>query len=80
MARPTAPSAAYAPWSGDHFFGTDQIGPRRAHPLIYGARNTMGIALATTLLAFLIGGGLGLVAAINRNWLDQALSAAPSMC
>jgi peptide/nickel transport system permease protein len=28
--------------------------------LIYGARNTMGIALATTFLSFLIGGGLGL--------------------
>jgi peptide/nickel transport system permease protein len=42
--------------------------------LIYGARNTMGIALATTLLSFLIGGGLGLVAAINRSWLDQFLS------
>jgi peptide/nickel transport system permease protein len=25
-------------------------------------------------LSFLIGGGLGLVAAINRSWLDQALS------
>jgi len=34
----------------------------------------MGIALATTFLSFLIGGGLGLVAAINRSWLDQALS------
>ena len=42
--------------------------------LIYGARNTMGIALATTLLSFIIGGGLGLVAAINRSWLDQLLS------
>jgi peptide/nickel transport system permease protein len=36
----------------------------------------MGIALATTLLSFAIGGGLGLVAAINRSWLDQILSRA----
>ena len=42
--------------------------------MIFGARNTIGIALVTTLLSFLIGGSLGLVAAINRSWLDQILS------
>lgn len=36
----------------------------------------MGIALVTTVLSFLIGGGLGLVAAINRGWIDQLLSRA----
>jgi len=68
----------FAPWSltagGDHLFGTDQIGRDVLSRLIYGARNTIGIALATTLLSFLIGGGLGLVAAINRSWIDQILS------
>jgi len=67
-------SVAFAPWSDEFFFGTDQIGRDVLTRLIYGARNTMGIALATTFLSFLIGGGLGLVAAINRRWLDQALS------
>jgi len=42
--------------------------------MIFGARNTVGIAVATTLLSFLIGGALGLAAAINRSWLDQVLS------
>ena len=64
----------FAPWSDEFIFGTDQIGRDVLTRLIYGARNTMGIALATTLLSFLIGGGLGLVAAINRSWLDQGLS------
>jgi peptide/nickel transport system permease protein len=68
--------AAYLPWGDGHVFGTDQIGRDILSRLIYGARNTMGIALVTTLLAFLIGGGLGLIAAINRSWLDQALSRA----
>lgn len=68
--------AAYAPWSADHWLGTDQIGRDVFSRLIYGARNTMGIALITTILAFVIGGGLGLVAAITRNWVDQALSRA----
>lgn len=64
----------FAPWGDGHVFGTDQIGRDVLSRLIYGARNTMGIALATTILSFIIGGGLGLVAAINRSWLDQLLS------
>lgn len=65
---------AFAPWGDGHVFGTDQIGRDILSRLIYGARNTIGIALATTVLAFLIGGGLGLLAAIDRGWFDQALS------
>lgn len=65
---------AFAPWGDGHVFGTDQIGRDILSRLIYGARNTIGIALATTLLAFLIGGGLGLLAAIDRGWFDQVLS------
>lgn len=64
----------YAPWGGEHLLGTDQIGRDILSRLIYGARNTIGIALATTLLAFLIGGGMALVAAIARGWTDQILS------
>lgn len=66
----------YAPWSAEHMFGTDQIGRDILSRLIYGARNTVGIAFVTTLLAFVIGGGLGLIAAINRGWLDQLISRA----
>jgi len=64
----------FGPWDETHRFGTDQIGRDILTRLIYGARNTMGIALVTTLLSFIIGGGLGLIAAINRSWLDQLLS------
>jgi len=64
----------YAPWSSEFIFGTDQIGRDIFSRLIYGARNTVGIAVATTILAFLIGGALGLIAAINRSYVDQALS------
>jgi len=63
-------------WSSTHWLGTDQIGRDIASRMIYGARNTIGIAFVTTLLAFFIGGGLGLVAAINRSWLDQVISRA----
>lgn len=67
---------AFTPWSADHWLGTDQIGRDILSRLLYGARNTIGIALMTTLLAFFIGGSLGLVAAINRSWLDQGISRA----
>ena len=64
----------YAPWDNIHVFGTDKLGRDILSRLIYGARNTMGIALLTTMLAFLIGGGLGLLSAILRGWIDQLLS------
>jgi len=64
----------FAPWNEEHRFGTDQIGRDILTRLIYGARNTMGIALVTTLLSFFIGGSLGLIAAINQSWIDQLLS------
>ncbi len=64
----------YAPWSSEFIFGTDQIGRDIFSRLIYGARNTVGIAVATTALAFIIGGVLGLAAAIARGWLDLLLS------
>ncbi|HAO57612.1 MAG: ABC transporter permease [SAR116 cluster bacterium MED-G05] len=66
--------APYEPWSSTHFFGTDQIGRDIFSRMIYGARNTVGIAVATTLLSFLIGGSLGLAAAIDRRWIDQIFS------
>ena len=65
---------SYAPWSDEFMFGTDQLGRDILSRLIYGAQNTIGIAVATTFLAFLIGGSLGLAAAISRNWLDHLLS------
>ena len=66
--------APYEPWSSTYIFGTDQIGRDIFSRMIYGARNTVGIAVATTLMSFLIGGSLGLAAAIDRRWIDQLLS------
>lgn len=58
----------------DFPLGTDQIGRDILSRLIYGAQNTVGIAFATTCLAFFIGGSLGLLAAVLQGWLDQVLS------
>jgi len=56
--------------------GTDQIGRDILSRLIYGAQNTVGIAFATTLLAFFLGGTFGFLAATLGGWLDQLLSRA----
>jgi len=65
---------SYAPWSEEFMFGTDQLGRDVLSRLIYGARNTVGIAFTTTVLAFLIGGSLGITAALNRGWVDDFIS------
>ena len=64
----------YEPWSSQFLLGTDNLGRDMLSRLIYGARNTVGIAFATTLLAFFLGGALGLIAATLGGWTDQALS------
>lgn len=57
-----------------HLLGTDQIGRDLMTRLIYGARNTVGIAFITTLLAFLLGSSVGFLAATLGGWIDQLTS------
>ncbi len=58
----------------DFPLGTDQIGRDILSRLIYGAQNTVGIAFATTVLAFVLGVTFGFLAAVVGGWLDQLLS------
>lgn len=64
----------FEPWGGQFLLGTDNLGRDMFSRLVYGARNTLGIAFLTTVLAFLLGGLSGLVAAIKGGWVDQGLS------
>lgn len=64
----------FAPWSEQYLLGTDQLGRDVFTRLVYGARNTLGIAVLTTGLSFFIGVSLGVVAALLRGWVDQVLS------
>ncbi len=57
-----------------HLLGTDQIGRDILSRLIYGARNTVGIAFLTTMLSFLLGVTFGFLAATLGGWIDQSLS------
>jgi peptide/nickel transport system permease protein len=55
-------------------FGTDQLGRDIFSRLVYGARNSILIALATTALSFAIGVTAGMAAATARGLVDQILS------
>lgn len=65
---------AYAPWGGEFWLGTDSLGRDILSRMIYAARNTVGITFIATLLAFVLGGTLGMIAAVTGGWIDQALS------
>ncbi len=62
---------AYAPPDEKMLLGGDQLGRDLFSRIIYGARNTVGIALLTTALAFFTGSLVGLMAATLGGWVDQ---------
>ena len=64
----------FEPWGEGFILGTDNLGRDMLSRLFYGARNTIGIALMTTLLAFAIGISGGFLGATVGGWVDQGLS------
>ena len=67
-------SQAFAPADENMLLGADQLGRDMFSRVIYGARNSVGIALLATTLAFLMGAFGGLMAATRGGWIDQLLS------
>jgi len=59
---------------GDFLLGTDNLGRDLLSRLIYGARTTIFVALAATVLSFTLGMVLSFVAAVTGGFLDQLLS------
>ena len=64
----------WAPASSQFWMGTDNIGRDLLSRIIYGARTTIGVALATTILSFAIGMCAGLFASIGGPIVDTVLS------
>ena len=54
--------------------GADQIGRDMLTRIMYGTRMTIGVALAITLLSFLIGIVLGFISAVMGGWVDVFFS------
>lgn len=66
-------SSAFAPADENMLLGADQLGRDMFSRLIYGARNTISLALVGTVLAFTLGALAGLLAAVRGGWFDQAM-------
>ena len=65
---------AFELWSDKYLLGTDNLGRDMLSRMIFGARNTIGLALSITILAFLLGSLTGMIAAALGGWMDQILS------
>ncbi len=63
----------FEPWGETYILGTDNLGRDMWSRIVYGARNTVGIAIITTAVAFLVGSFFGLLAATLGGWVDQLL-------
>ena len=66
----------YEAWGGQFLLGTDNLGRDMFTRLVYGARNTIGIAFLATCLAFFIGAFGGFMAAAVGGWVDMILGRA----
>ena len=62
---------AFAPADEHMLLGADQLGRDMFSRLVFGARNTVGLALVATFAAFLMGALAGLFAATKGGWFDQ---------
>lgn len=69
-------ATAFAPPDEQMLLGADQLGRDMFSRIIYGARNTVGLALVATLLAFFMGAIAGLFAATKGGWFDQFMGRA----
>lgn len=78
--------ANWDPPSAQAWLGTDNLGRDLLSRLIWGARNTIGMAFVATVLAFVIGGTNGLIAGIYggrfdriSSWINNVLLSIPTL-
>lgn len=60
--------------SSKHWLGTDYLGRDMLSRVLFGARFTVGLALAAALLASVSGTALGVFAAVSGRWVDEIIS------
>lgn len=66
-------ASAFDPANENMLLGADQLGRDMFSRIIYGTRNSVGLALLATSAAFFIGAVAGLYAAVRGGWMDQLL-------
>ena len=67
------PPAWEAQGSAKYLLGTDDQGRDILSALIYGARISLAVGLASVLLSMVVGVGLGLLAGYRGGWVDAVL-------
>ena len=76
-ARGGVPVGPFGGMSGDHWLGVEpQTGRDLFARLVYGARVSLGVALAATVVQVAIGVVVGVASALGNRWVDQLLSRA----
>ncbi len=65
---------SFLPPSAQTWLGTDYLGRDVFSRILWGARTTLGIAFAATMLAYMTGITLGITAAVAGGWTDMLLS------
>ena len=66
--------AVWEPMGGAYLLGTDNLGRDILSRLIYGARTTLFVALAATVISFSLGILLSFTAAVSRGLIDLTFS------
>ena len=69
-----------APFSIEHWLGTDGLGRDELSRLIYGARISLVVGLCAPIIGLTIGGALGMLAGYFRGRFDRWWSAAWTCC
>ncbi|MET8772483.1 ABC transporter permease [Streptomyces sp. NPDC004658] len=76
-ARGGVPIGSFGGVSADHWLGVEpQTGRDMFARLVYGARVSLGVALAATVVQVAIGVAVGVASALGNRWVDQLLSRA----
>jgi peptide/nickel transport system permease protein len=74
-ARGGVPIGSFGGISGDHWLGVEpQTGRDLFARLVYGARVSLGVALAATVIQVVVGVAMGIASALGSGWVDQLLS------
>ncbi|MBT1177571.1 dipeptide/oligopeptide/nickel ABC transporter permease/ATP-binding protein [Bifidobacterium callimiconis] len=70
---PTEITMSYDSPSGDHWFGTDNLGRDVFSRVIYGARYSLVIGLTSIAFALVVGAIIGAIAAVSRTWISEII-------